>query len=150
MHKDKNSKLKMGPIWDFNLAFGNADYCNGGDSNVWAYKFNERCSGDYWQVPFWWERLLEDPVYVAMVKSRWNELRAGAFSEERILGKIDTYTNTLNKAGAIDQNFNAWKILGTYIWPNNYIGTTYAEENDYLKDWVKDRLSWLDTSINGL
>jgi hypothetical protein len=30
MHKDKSGKLKMGPIWDFNLAFGNADYCGGG------------------------------------------------------------------------------------------------------------------------
>ncbi len=150
MHKDKNEKLKMGPIWDFNLAFGNADYCGGGSSNVWAYQFNQRCSGDYWQVPFWWARLLQDPAYVDQVKSRWNELRGGAFSEASIIGKIETYTNTLNTAGAIDQNFNTWKILGTYIWPNNYIGTTYTEENDYLKDWVKDRLSWLDTAISGL
>ncbi|MDQ3535806.1 MAG: CotH kinase family protein, partial [Bacteroidota bacterium] len=29
MHKDKNGKLIMGPVWDFNLAFGNADYCEG-------------------------------------------------------------------------------------------------------------------------
>ena len=27
MHKDKGEKLNMGPIWDFNIAFGNADYC---------------------------------------------------------------------------------------------------------------------------
>lgn len=56
----------------------------------------------------------------------------------------------LNKAEAIDQNFNTWKILGTYIWPNNYIDSTYTEENDYLKDWVRDRLSWLDSAISGL
>ena len=30
MYKDKNGPLTMGPIWDFNLAFGNADYCEGG------------------------------------------------------------------------------------------------------------------------
>ena len=28
MHKDKNPKLKMGPIWDFNLGFGNVNYCD--------------------------------------------------------------------------------------------------------------------------
>ena len=66
MHKDKNEKLRMGPIWDFNLAFGNADYCDGGSTNVWAYKFNDRCSNDFWLVPFWWERLMQDPTYVAV------------------------------------------------------------------------------------
>ena len=25
---DIDKKIKMGPIWDFNLAFGNADYCD--------------------------------------------------------------------------------------------------------------------------
>jgi hypothetical protein len=28
--KDKNELLSIGPIWDFNLAFGNANYCGGG------------------------------------------------------------------------------------------------------------------------
>ena len=65
MHKDKNEKLKMGPIWDFNLAFGNADYCSGGETNVWAYKFNERCPEDGLSVPFWWDRLLADPAFVS-------------------------------------------------------------------------------------
>ena len=60
MHKDRSGKLKMGPVWDFNLALGNADYCGGGETNLWAYKFNERCSQDYWLIPFWWERLLQD------------------------------------------------------------------------------------------
>jgi hypothetical protein len=52
MNKDKGGKLKMGPIWDFNLGFGNADYCKGGSYEGWAYKFNSECPGDLWQVPF--------------------------------------------------------------------------------------------------
>ena len=36
MHKDINEKLKMGSIWDFNIAFGNADYCEGGLTTGWA------------------------------------------------------------------------------------------------------------------
>ncbi len=51
--KDKNEKLKMGPIWDFNLAFGNANYCGGANTDVWAYKFNERCPGDFWVLSRW-------------------------------------------------------------------------------------------------
>ena len=150
MHKDKNGKLKMGPIWDFNLAFGNADYCGGGDTNVWAYKFNERCPGDFWQIPFWWERLLQDPAFVSQLKERWNILRGGTFSETSIIAKIDSYTNTLEKAGSIDENFKTWNILGIYLWPNNFVGNTYNEENNYLKNWMKDRLPWMDDAINSL
>ena len=150
MHKDKNGKLTMGPIWDFNLAFGNADYCSGGETNVWSYKFNERCSGDFWLVPFWWERLLEDENFVNQLKDRWNTLRSGAFSEAIILNKIDASIETLSKSGAIDQNFSKWNILGTYVWPNRFVGTTYNEETNYLKNWISERLSWLDSNINAL
>ena len=150
MYKDKNEKLKMGPIWDFNLAFGNADYCEGGETNVWAYKFNERCSADYWLVPFWWDRLLQDPSFVVKVQSRWAELRGGVFAEGAILSKLDDYTNTLDKAGALDTNFESWNIFGTYIWPNNYIGTSHDDEIGYLKGWVSDRLNWLDQAIEDL
>jgi len=150
MHKDKNGKLKMGPIWDFNLAFGNANYCGGGDTNVWAYKFNERCSGDFWQIPFWWDKLLQDPAFVSELKNRWATLRGDAFSEAAILAKIDGYNNALKKAGAIDKNFETWDILGLYLWPNNFVGNTFTEENNYLKDWVRDRLNWMDGAINSL
>jgi len=150
MHKDKNGKLKMGPIWDFNLAFGNADYCSGGDINVWAYKFNERCPQDFWQIPFWWQRFMEDPAFVNQLKERWNTLRASTFSESNMNSKIEAYTNSLNKAGAIDTNFQTWSILGTYIWPNKFVGNTYTDENEYLKTWVRDRLTWLDSNINSL
>ncbi len=150
MHKDKNGKLKMGPIWDFNLAFGNADYCSGGNSDVWAYKFNERCPNDFWQIPFWWDRLLQDPDFVDLLKARWDTLRGGALSDASIMAKIDGYTEALEKAGAIDANFITWDILGTYIWPNNFVGDSYSEENDFIKDWVLDRALWMEGAINDL
>lgn len=150
MYKDKNEKLKMGPIWDFNLAFGNADYCEGGESNVWAYKFNERCPEDFYQVPFWWDRLLQDPAFVQQLKDSWTALRGSVFSESTLLSKIDSYSATLEKAGAVTPNYAQWPVLGTYIWPNNFIGKTYAEETGYLKGWVSDRLLWLDGAIEGL
>ena len=150
MYKDKNEKLAMGPIWDFNLAFGNADYCSGGESNVWAYKFNERCPDDRWLVPFWWDRFLQDPAFVSQLKERWEELRGNTFSEGQILSRIDAYVDEMEKTGSIDANFQAWPVLGLYVWPNNFIGQTYAEENNYLKSWIGERLAWLDTSIQGL
>ena len=150
MYKDKNEKLKIGPIWDFNLAFGNANYCSGGETNVWAYKFNERCSEDFWQVPFWWNRLLQDPEFVSRLKDRWNVLRGGVLSNGSIDSKVDGYVTTLTKAGSIESNFNTWSVLGTYIWPNNFIGSSHSDEIGYLKNWAEDRLSWLDGAINEL
>ena len=55
IHKDISGKLKLGPIWDFNLAFGNANYCNGDAVDKWMFKFNDYCQGDLWKVPFWWK-----------------------------------------------------------------------------------------------
>lgn len=148
--KDKSEKLKMGPIWDFSLAFGNVDYCIGSDTDIWTYKFNERCSGDFWLIPFWWERLIEDPKYVSELKSRWSELRNGPFSNAAILQKVDSFTKTLNLSGGIQNNFERWPIMGEYIWPNDFVGNTYTEERDYLINWIKERLSWMDGAIGGL
>lgn len=148
--KDKNEKLKMGPIWDFNLAFGNADYCDGGATNVWGYKFNERCPTDVWQTPFWWDRLLEDPTFVTQLKERWTTLRASTFAENNMIGKIDGYVDLMETGGAINANFNRWQVLGQYVWPNNFVGQTYTEEMEYLKNWISDRLVWLDGAIEGL
>ncbi len=150
MNKDKNGLLKMGPVWDFNLAFGNANYCNGEALNVWAYRFNERCPDDFYQVPFWWDRLLQDPAYVALLKERWNNLRGGALSEASILDTIETYNTLLENAGSIKANFAMWNILGTYIWPNFFIGATYDSELGYLQEWIMTRLNWMDSAIASL
>ncbi len=150
MHKDKNGKLKMGPIWDFNLAFGNAGYCRGEATNVWTYKFNERCSDDFWLIPFWWERLLEDPSFVNQLKSRWTSLRANTLSENGIFSIVDAYTDQLSGIGALNRNFSTWDIIGEWIWPNNFVGNTYTEETNYFKNFISDRLTWLDSNINAL
>ncbi len=150
MHKDKNEKLKMGPIWDFNLAFGNADYCGGGSPQVWAYKFNERCPQDIWLVPFWWDRLMQDPDFVEQLKARWATLRGSTFSNGAIEARIGNYLETLEQSGAKDTNFQVWPVIGSYVWPNNFVGTSYGEELAYLQNWITMRLDWLDTSISQL
>ena len=75
----------MGPIWDFNLAFGNANYCEAELTSGWAMDFNKICPQDGMHVPFWWNRLLEDPDYVLALKQRWSLLRSNQFSNEFIM-----------------------------------------------------------------
>ena len=150
LNKDRNEKLRMGPIWDFNLGFGNADYCGGGETDVWAHQFNERCEGDSLQVPFWWGRFLEDPNFVIALQARWFQLRGGELSTATLESKIDTQIELLRESGAIIDNFEKWPVFGMYIWPNNFVGADYNEEEAYLRDWLSNRTLWLDAAINGL
>ena len=146
--KDKNELLSIGPIWDFNLAFGNANYCGGERYDVWAYKFNERCSQDFWQIPFWWNRFMEDPNFKNLLQQRWNTLRNYELSEDVILSKIDNYINLFESSGSREANFRRWQILGEYVWPNNFIGGSYPDEINYLKEWISNRLAGLDREMD--
>ena len=150
MHKDKGEKLKMGPIWDFNLAFGNVNYCNGASTEGWTHRFNEVCPNDTWLVPFWWKRFMEDPVFVSTLKERWNNLRTNLFSTSEVLQRITLIEEQLKSSNAIKNNFSKWSILGEYVWPNDYIGNSYDDEINYLKDWTVKRLEWMDIEINNL
>ena len=150
LYKDKDSKggkINMGPLWDFNLALGNANYCNGSFINGWAADFNYVCSGDNWLNPFWWERLTQDTTYNNQLRCRWENLRLNQLHLDTIINYIDTMALYLGESQ--QRNFVQWPILGTYVWPNDYIGTTYTDEINYLKNWITNRIAWIDANIPG-
>ena len=70
----------MGPIWDFNLAFGNANYCDAANTEGWLYNFNSICPGDIWQVPFWWRKLMESNYFKEKLKDKWQLYRSTKLS----------------------------------------------------------------------
>ena len=144
-HKQKDSdggKIVMGPWWDYNLSFGNADYCDGWISEGWEV---ESSCGD--ENPFWFERLLDDSTYSNLTRCKWEDYRSDAWSAESIHGLIDSLQTSL--AAANVRNFTRWDVLGNQIWPNYYVGETYEEEVQILRDWIDDRLLWLDDNIAG-
>ena len=142
----EGGKLAAGPLWDFNLGFGNANYCQGGQTTGWEINFNSICGGQ-WQNPFWWSRMLEDSTYAHDVKCRWLELRQGVMSDSSLMNYIDSLATVLEQPAI--RHYNRWPILGTYVWPNNFIGNTYQEEIDYLKTWITNRLTWMDANMFG-
>ena len=148
MYKDKGGKLAMGPTWDHNLSFGNADYCNGSSITGWAIDFNQVCPGDFWINHFWWERLMSDNRFRQKVKDQWQALRKDIFSDENLIKKINNLVASLR--GASTRNFVRWPVIGQYIWPNNFVGTSYLAEINYLKDWITDRANWLDSAFKEL
>jgi hypothetical protein len=148
----KNSRIIAGPVWDYDLAFRNADYCNGSNTDTWAFNFNYVCANDgAGLVPFWWEKLMKDTAYTATLRCKWKDLRKTVLSETHIFQLIDSIQNLVQEAQA--RHFEKWPILGQYVWPNpNPIPTSYAGEITALKDWITARLKWMDENLpnNGI
>lgn len=145
-HKNKESndgRLVMGPVWDFNFSFGNANYYAGDNTQGWV--MHGVSPNDYFAIPFWWERLRESIHFNALLKTTWNDLRKTKYSNESIHAYIDSVVTLLNDAQ--ERNFQAYPVLGYYVWPNYFIGETYQEEIDFLKNWVDARLDWMDSQI---
>jgi hypothetical protein len=145
LRDSKGGKLYAGPLWDFNLGYGNVnyyDFCL--STSGWLY---EHIGPDPFALPMhWWKRMMEDGEYSALFISRWKELRQGSFRNDSIMTFLD---NSIAYMGeAIDRNYERWPILGTYIWPNYFIGSTYSEEVDYLKNWLTARLQWMDDNVD--
>lgn len=154
MYKDRNSindKLFFGPIWDYNIAFGNADYYEGGYSDGWMMNFlnsnMEFLYYDNFQVPFWWKKIFNDTAFQNSVNARWRELQPQILNPNFIDNFVDSLVIHLDESQ--QRNFERWQILGTYIWPNFFIGQTYQEEIDFLKSWIHERLQWMNNNMIG-
>ena len=144
---NEGGKFAAGPLWDFNLAFGNANYCQGGNTSGWEIDFYMNCGGDGYQNPYWWKRMTEDPDFTHRLNCRYTEMRQGIWHTDSLMARIDTLAAYLDESQ--QRNFQRWQTLGTYVWPNNFIGNTHAEEIGYLKTWLTDRLTWLDNNMFG-
>ncbi len=143
----KNNKLFIGPPWDYNLGWGNADYCDGNLITGWASNFNSTCPGDNYQIPFWWQRMLSDPEFLNRLNCRWDELRQGAFHTDSLFTLIDSVSSMLAQPAV--RNFNTWNVLNNWVWPNNFVGGSYLAEIGYLKSWINDRFTWIDYNLPG-
>ncbi len=140
LHKDKaskNGKLVAGPVWDFNIAYGNANYSDADITSGWRIHHG--------RVPFWWTRLLQDTMFVQRITKRWSTLRSGPLRMQRIVEHIDSLALVLDEAQ--QRHFARWQLLGCEIWPNAFVGQSWQEEVDYLKHWIEWRLKWMDENL---
>lgn len=151
LHKDIDSVdplLKAGPVWDFNLGFGNVDFCAGPSPEGWVMDYNNICPEDGYLIQFWWPRLLKDETFGSQLVQRWRELRIGEWSDSRIEVCINNLVESLSESQV--RNFEQWNILGEYVWPNAFIGDTYLSEIEQLRSWLNARLIWMDDAIEKL
>jgi subtilisin-like proprotein convertase family protein len=142
---DKGGKIRMGPPWDYDLAWYNADYCEGFTTSGFAFDINYVC-GDA-GVPFWWETLMSDSLFTQNLACRWQSLRASNLKNVNFFGVIDSMAAVLDEAQ--ERNFQYWPILGKYVWPNpGILPTTYVGEVSKMKGWLYNRFAWLDATFS--
>ena len=161
--KDRNGKINLGPIWDNDLALGNANYLKG---SYWDGWYHDLLGGSA-QYPYW-DRLFEDVAFENRLVDRWFELRVSAWSTDQILLDIDNAVAQLTNGQDLDapnspiaRNFLRWGTVDDYVWPNCFFdgiggdcrenplpsGNSPSKYSDYiflLKDFITNRLTWID------
>lgn len=139
--KEKGGKLKMGPIWDFDLAFGSHYRYQSGD---WATVGEQ---GGYVGIT-WMNYLKEDPAFMARLTARWNEVKAELL--ETALTSVDTMGALVRPSA--EMNFEVWDILGVWVPSqpsshNKY--DTHEKMVQRLRTFIQNRYNWLDKQLNG-
>lgn len=132
-HKDRNGKLRAGPIWDFNLTLGN-------DLFIWGF---DRSHYDVWQFSDggndgarFWTDLFNNPTYKCYLSKRWHELTLTGqpLSESSLNEFIDTTITTISEA-SIRENLR---------WANI---PDQAAEIANIKTFITNRINWMTTNI---
>ena len=136
-HKDRADKIRIGPIWDFDMAFGNTYYNGGHLTNDWRWTHSTP------QHYRWYKRMFQDPDFLQRYIDRWSELRTNVLSNSNVLALIDRFAAEIAEAQKL--NYQRWPTLGKKIGTAFFVGQTWEEEVHWLKDWMVGRLAWIDS-----
>ncbi|MCK4750603.1 MAG: CotH kinase family protein, partial [Bacteroidales bacterium] len=138
---DRGGKIVQGPPWDYNLTFGNNDFTEDIDNTSnWIYNKT--------MTIYWWARLMQDSWFRNQLYCRWDQLYASILDPSNVSMMVDDILYDLNDA--INRNYERWPVFGIYVWPNSFVGNNYPEEEEYLRSWIDDRLSWMELKWGGL
>ncbi len=151
MHKDKDSKggkLTAGPIWDFDQTYGLSIVCSSHIPSGWTYLQNQEDCEDLGTMPLWWRVMMEDPIFINRLNCRWKEFRSSFLQQDSLFQWMDTQTTLLEDP--LGRNFERWDFIGNNIWfEPSPIPQTYDGEINSMKNWIQDRLEWMDANMVG-
>ncbi len=90
---DQEHRLHAGPVWDYNLAYGNCNFCSASDINAFVYNGCETNP-----TPAMWKSLASNPSFMKLVRKRYAELRKTILSNEHLDTYIDQRAQLLSEA----------------------------------------------------
>lgn len=144
MYKDAGGKLGFGPVWDFDLALGNANCVKGFDSwkGFSAYTIlNVNANSNPWLC-----YAMNCDWFRELAAARWNEVK-----EELVNVADGIVTEAEANIQSYLRNFDKWDLIGhqVYIEPAQISALkSYKEHYTYLSDWLHNRIDWLDAQYN--
>ncbi|MBO4805075.1 MAG: CotH kinase family protein [Paludibacteraceae bacterium] len=127
MTVNADGKIVMGPISDFTMAFG--------QNNDSAEDFVVRNEG-------WMKRLFEDPYFVGLVASRFEEIKS---AKSDWLKSITDEAKLLSLS--VVANEQLWNSLGDASRSASSIQSDYSSEASSLTSWIEKRLEWLSVRM---
>jgi hypothetical protein len=128
LYKPRDGKLTFGPHWDFDRALGSVDR-----RDIFPRQWN---TGRFFGGA-WWPRLFSDPDFWQLWVDRWQELRQSHFSLTNLHGLIDRLTGEVREAQP--REFARWGLSPR--------GGTYQGEIDHMKDWLSNRVDFIDRQL---
>lgn len=130
----KENGIKMGPLWDFDIAYGGYPYKPSIlQPNTWFVK------NFYWNL-----YLFKKDFFQAKVKDYWVKNR---HYFESLNDSLDSYSKFISKAAK--NNFKRWDVLNcTDIYHFHiYANQSHKEAVDTLKSWISGRIQWIDSHL---
>lgn len=129
-HKDRCGKLRAGPIWDYNLAFGYDAFGNRSGYDVWQFD-NQDNTG-----PRFWKDLFDTDEFRCYFAKRWFEL-----TEEGMPLDYNLISNRIDKidaeiAEAISRDNQRWNQM-----------SQHAQYVNDMRTWLQQRINWLNGHI---
>ena len=126
--------LQMGPIWDFDQAYGNHPNIDLRSLENWFIR------NSYWN-----KSLFKDSSFVLLAKKTWQEYQIHI---NAIIDSLDIYKKQMSQAAK--NNFKRWPILSdkkSYdSWANQRY-SSYEDAVDALKHWLASRIQWINENL---
>ncbi|MGK4001546.1 CotH kinase family protein [Sorangium sp. So ce1036] len=144
--KDRDQKLKAGPLWDYNFALGgvgaqSATPESGGDTGF-------RFSGQR-NVNNWYQKLTADPSFMAQVRTRYTALRQTLLSEAAIEQRMNELSAPLSRA--VVRDFARWPVPSIIESSEGFLGgptaPTWEGQLQVMRDFLRARLAWMDANL---
>lgn len=142
MNIGEDGKLYMGPLWDFDIAFGNDVFLDDSSDNHIPEGFYLY---DADRSDLWLKVLRNDELFLSILKERYAAMRA---DKDTILAHIDEVAEAQRESAVL--NDQKWHKLCKAGASREQILKAYDAEVEYLKEWVEDRFEWLDQHIPNL
>lgn len=130
-HKDRNGKLRAGPVWDYNLSFGYDEFDDRSRYDVWQFHNGSNDGSRFWTDLFFY-----CPTFRCYFAKRWNDLSSPGqpLNYSSVEERIDYYDSLISEA-IIRDNQRWWHFIH------------HAEFVDDMKEWIQLRIGWLNENV---